>query len=128
MGPAAPLIADMLEESELVSSHVGLCDPSVAQLVSFGKAIDIENSHTRLVDATAFATGPVGADLGVAAVAGRLVDVQGGKGKVVIPRVIVGEGDAPIAHRFQNPIKQVKFSGGVGENARRMFTPISEKT
>jgi hypothetical protein len=126
MGPATSLLASMLEESELLSSHTALADPSLSRILAFGKAVDAENKGSRLIDAVAFAMGPVGADLGVAGVTGSWVDLCGGGGKhkILVPRILVGESGADVGYSFQSPIRQVRSAASVGEGGGRLFYPL----
>ncbi|KAG0643191.1 RNA polymerase I-specific transcription initiation factor RRN6-like protein [Tuber brumale] len=127
MGPAVDILGDLLEESQLVSSHVELSDTSIGKLLDFGKATDADNKRTRMLDTTAFAMGGVGDELGIAGVAGKIVDDgdPSTKGKIVVPRVLVGPGEAGcIAHKFWSPIRQVIFAGGVDDEVGRPYLAV----
>ncbi|PWW80190.1 hypothetical protein C7212DRAFT_340729 [Tuber magnatum] len=91
---------------------------SIGKLLGFGKATDTDNKHTCMLETTAFAMGGVGDELGIAGVAGKIVDDgdPGMKGKIVVPWILVGPGEAScIAHKFWSPICQVIFAGGTDD-------------
>jgi len=127
MGPAVDILGDLLEESQLVSSHAELTDTSIGKLLDFGKATDAENKRTRMVDTAAFAMGAVGDELGVAGVAGKIVDDgdTSTKRKTVIPRILVGPGEEGcIAHKFWSPIRQIIFAGGADDEMGRPYLAV----
>jgi len=127
MGPAVDILGDLLEESQLVSSHAELTDTSIGKLLDFGKAMDVENKRTRMLDTAAFAMGAVGDELGVAGVAGKIVDDGDTrtKGKVVIPRILVGPGEEGcIAHKFWSPIRQIIFAGGADDEMGKPYLAV----
>ncbi|KAG0125672.1 RNA polymerase I-specific transcription initiation factor RRN6-like protein [Tuber indicum] len=127
MGPAVDILGDLLEESQLVSSYTELADTSIGKLLDFGKATDADNKRTRMLDTTAFAMGSVGDELGIAGVAGKIVDDgdPSTKGKIVVPKVLVGPGEAGcIAHKFWSPIRQVIFAGGADDEVGRPYLAV----
>lgn len=116
MGAALGFINDFLEESHVVSTHGELIDPAIGELLAFGKAVDIENKSTRLLDIAAFASGPVGADLRVAAVTDRVFGVGGVKGVGIgVPRVFEG---GEVVYSWGSAIRQIVFAGEVGGSAK----------
>lgn len=116
MGAALGFIGDFLEESHVVSTHGELMDPSIGRLLAFGKAVDVENKSTRLLDIAAFAAGPIGADLRVGAVTEKVFGIEGVKGLGVgVPRVFEG---GEVVWSWGSAIRQVVFAGGVGGSVK----------
>ncbi|PWW76286.1 hypothetical protein C7212DRAFT_344771 [Tuber magnatum] len=71
--------------------------------------------------------GGVGDELGIAGVAGKIVDDgdTGTKGKIVVPRILVGPGEEGcIAHKFWSPIRQVTFAGGADDEVGKPYLAV----
>ena len=108
MGPAMGWIDNYFDESRTLAASTAVVDPCVGRLLAFGNVL--MGKQTRIRKIVGFATGPSRSDLALAEVPEREYSFgPGERAGLLVPQIV--NADAPPAHQFPTPIRQICFSG-----------------